>query len=160
MNSALAPLPFYFSKGPLKLDFLETYLTTYFGIRQFKSTSAMRVIYFLKMFKIESKLRKCKKKKEKSGYIFGFWENGISKRSNKFPLVRREYMSLAVNGLTKSPKIMHIIKRNFFQLNCIDRNQSKSSFEQYFCPFTMSLFEVSSERGFFRHLPNHVFRSP
>ena len=46
------------------LTILETYLTTNFGIRQFKSTSAMRVIYFLKMFKIESKLRNCKKKKK------------------------------------------------------------------------------------------------
>ena len=53
------------SKGPLKQHFLDIYLTTFFGVLKFKHTSAMRVIFFLKMFKIESKFRKCKKKKKK-----------------------------------------------------------------------------------------------
>ena len=31
----------------------------------------------------------------------------------------REYLSSAVNVLTNSPNMFHIIKRDFFQLNCL-----------------------------------------
>ena len=51
--------------GLLKLDFSDIDLTTYFGVPKFKNTSAMTVIFFLKMFKIESRFRKRKKKKKK-----------------------------------------------------------------------------------------------
>ena len=51
----------YFLKGRLKRDFLGIYLETFFGNRKFKNPSAMSVIFFLKMFKIESKFRKSKK---------------------------------------------------------------------------------------------------
>ena len=37
------------------------YLTTHFRGRKFENTSAMRVIYCLKIFEIECKFRKCKK---------------------------------------------------------------------------------------------------
>ena len=47
-----AQLPCCFSKGPLKKDFLNIYLITFFGVRNFGNTSAMRVIFFLKIFKI------------------------------------------------------------------------------------------------------------
>ena len=60
-NSGLAHLPSYLSKGPLKGDFVDIYLTTFFGVGQFKNTSPMRINFFLKMFKIEFKFRKCKK---------------------------------------------------------------------------------------------------
>ena len=40
------------SKGPLKLHFLDNYLPTFFGVRNFGNTSAMRVIFLKKMFKI------------------------------------------------------------------------------------------------------------
>ena len=55
-----ARLPCYLPNSPLKHDFLDIYLTTLFGVRKFKNTSAMRLIYFLKMFKIEPRFRKCK----------------------------------------------------------------------------------------------------
>ena len=64
LNSVSARLPCYLSKRPLKRDFLDIYLTTSFGVPKFKNTSAMRVIFFLKMFKIESKFTKCKKNLE------------------------------------------------------------------------------------------------
>ena len=41
-------LPCYLSKGPIKRDFLDIYLTTFFGVCKFKNTSDMRVILFLK----------------------------------------------------------------------------------------------------------------
>ena len=56
------------SFGPLTmlLDFLDIYLTTSFEDRKFKNTSAMKVIFFLK---IESKFRKWEKKKEKIFFV-------------------------------------------------------------------------------------------
>ena len=46
------PLTCCFSKGSLKREFLESYFATYFGIRNFGNTSAMSIIFSLKMFKI------------------------------------------------------------------------------------------------------------
>ena len=48
-------------KGPLKRDCLDIYLTMPFGLRKFINTSAMRVIHFLKIFKIQCKFTKWKK---------------------------------------------------------------------------------------------------
>ena len=53
-NSASTRLPSYLWNGPLKRDFLDIYITTFFGVRKFQNTSALRVIFSLKMFKIES----------------------------------------------------------------------------------------------------------
>ena len=61
-NCFSARLPYYLLKGPLKRDFLDIYLTTYFAVRKFKNTSDVRVILFLKMFRNESNFKKCKKK--------------------------------------------------------------------------------------------------
>ena len=69
LNSVLARLRCYTSKDPLKRDFLVVYLTTFFAVRKFKNTSAMRVIFFSKMFEIESKFRKCKKNLEKKFFV-------------------------------------------------------------------------------------------
>ena len=55
--------------GPLKQDFLDSYLTTYFGVGKFKNISAMRVIFFMKALQIKSKFRKCKKKNQKKNVI-------------------------------------------------------------------------------------------
>ena len=70
MTSVSARFPCYVLKGPLKRDILENFLSTFFRGRKFKNTSAMRVIVFLKMFKIESKFTKCKKKKKKKQKLF------------------------------------------------------------------------------------------
>ena len=146
----------------LKWNFLNIYLTVIFGIRKFQNTSAMRVIFFLKMFKIEFKFWKCK---ENSKIIFCFWDNCIWKCCNKLHLLTRKYMSLAVNGLANSSKILHIAQRNFINLNSLSHrpiNMVKVlsfRFEQCIGLFTMLLLKGSSEMGLFRHLSNHVFRS-
>ena len=62
LNSDSACFPSYLSKGPLKRQFLGTYLTTYFEVRKFKNTSPVTIALFLKIFKIKFKFRKCKKK--------------------------------------------------------------------------------------------------
>ena len=87
---------------PPKGEFLDIYVTTFFGVPKFKNTSAVRVILFFKMFKIESIFRKCLEKLENR---FRFWDNLIWKCCNKLPLLGREYLSFAVNGLKKSQKI-------------------------------------------------------
>ena len=46
------PLTCCFSKGSLKREILDSYLVTYFGIRNFGNSSAMSFIFSLKMFKI------------------------------------------------------------------------------------------------------------
>ena len=51
-TTVLSHLPCCLSKGPLKRDFLDIYLTTLFGIRNLGNTSAMRVVFFLKVYKI------------------------------------------------------------------------------------------------------------
>ena len=74
LNSVLAGLAYYLSKVPLKSNFLDIYLITLFGLPQLKNTSPMRIIFFFKMFKIESKFTKCKKTKKKNKKLFFFSE--------------------------------------------------------------------------------------
>ena len=62
-----ARLSCYLSNNPLKGHILDIYLTTFCGVRKFKNTSAMAIIFFLKMFKIESKFRKCNMQSLKYG---------------------------------------------------------------------------------------------
>ena len=114
------PFSMLLVEGPLRLDFLDIYLTTFFGFPKFKNTSAMRIIFFLKMFKIKSKFRKWKKVSE---FIFRYWHNCIWKCSYKFLLIRREYLLPALNGFTNSPEISNITQRDFFKLNCFHKDQ-------------------------------------
>ena len=51
-NSVCAHLPCCLSKGAMKQDFLDLHLTTFFEVRNFENTSAMRVNFFFKMCKI------------------------------------------------------------------------------------------------------------
>ena len=69
----------YLSKGSLKRDFLDIYLTTSFGVSKLKNTLAMRVIFFSICSKLNLNLLngKCKKiknkikKMEKIFFVFG-----------------------------------------------------------------------------------------
>ena len=54
-------MPCCLLKGPLKYDFLDNYVTTFFGGLNFENTSAIRVI----KFKLDLKNAKKKKKKKK-----------------------------------------------------------------------------------------------
>ena len=51
-QESLGPFTFLFWKGPLKQDFLDIDLTSLFEVRNVGNTSAMRVIFFLRMLKI------------------------------------------------------------------------------------------------------------
>ena len=47
----------------------------------------------------------------------------IPKCCNNLHLLRRKHLSWAVNGLTKSPKILHITERGLLNPNCVHRVQ-------------------------------------
>ena len=166
MNSVSARLSRHFSKRPLKWDFLDIYLTTFFRELRLKNTSAVKVIFYFKMFNIEFKFRKLKKKKNKKKTFFCFWDNFIWKCSYKFSLWRREYLLSAVNGLTNSRKILQYHSERHFQPELLAEESinmvkiQSFRFQQCFRPFIMLLLEMSSKMGLFRHLSNHVFRSP
>ena len=155
--------PCYLSKGPLKRDILDIYLTTFLGVCKIKNTSAMRVIFLLEIFKIKFNFWKCEKKVEN---IFCFWESCISKCCYKLSLLTRKYLLLAVNGLTNSPKILHITQRDFFNLNFLQRDESTckrcclSLLNSVLAGLPFYLSKGLLETGHFWHLSNHVFRSP
>ena len=50
--------------------------------------------------------------------MFCLWENCISIGCIKLSLLRREDLSMALNMLTNRIKILHIINRDFLQVNC------------------------------------------
>ena len=89
---------------------LKKSLSMFFGVHKFKITSVRRVICVLGMFKMKSKFRKCKKKLPKS---FFWWDNCFSICCYKLCLLRRKYLSSAVNGLANSRNILHIIRETF-----------------------------------------------
>ena len=117
------PFLCYLWKGPLKRDFLDIYLTTFFGVPKFKNPSAVRVIFFWKWSNLNINSENAKKKKKHSENTFPFLDNYLWKCCNKLPLLRREYLWSEVSGLNNSPKILHIIKRDFFNLNCPHSDQ-------------------------------------
>ena len=98
-------------KGIFQQRFLDIYLTTFFGVCKFGNTFAMSVIFFLKVLKISSIFQIFRRK---LGKKFFFWDNCIWNGCVKLSLLRREYLSSAVNVLTNSVKIFHITKRDFW----------------------------------------------
>ena len=55
--------------------------------------------------------------------IFSFWDNCIWIGIVKLSLLRTGYFSSVANVLTSSPKIWHVNKRDFLQLNCLSSDQ-------------------------------------
>ena len=55
--------------------------------------------------------------------VFCFCDNSIWIGSVKLPLLRREYLSSAVNVLRNSLKILHSTNLDFFQLNYVQSDQ-------------------------------------
>ena len=53
LQQCFGPFTMLLVEGPSKRVFLDIYLSTFFRVRKFKNTSAMRVIFFLKMCQIE-----------------------------------------------------------------------------------------------------------
>ena len=123
----------YFLKDPLKRVLLDIYLTTFSGVRKLKNTWARILIFVWKCGKLNLNLENKKKRKK----FFSFWDKCIWKCCNKLPLLRRQLLSSAVNELKNSPKILHIIKRYFFNPNCVHRinKYGKGAFVQLWTTF-------------------------
>ena len=68
-QQCFGPFTMLLVEGSSERDFLDIYLTTFFGVRKFKNTSAMRVIFLFKMLKIESRSRKCENKMQKKSFL-------------------------------------------------------------------------------------------
>ena len=85
-----------------------------FGVCNFRNTKAMRVMFFFKRFRISAWLQKSRKRLRKT---FFFTDNCIWIGIVKLLLLRTGYLSSASIALTSSPKIWHVKKRDFFQLN-------------------------------------------
>ena len=113
-NSAWAHWPYCLSEGPLKRDFLDIYLTTF-------SESVISEIKKLCGSSFFSKCSKCNlnfKNAEKNiENFFCFLENCIWIGTVQFSLLRTGYFSTSANVLTSSTKILHVNKRDFFQIH-------------------------------------------
>ena len=118
--SVLGRFSCYLWRGPLKQDLLDICLTTYFGALIFGNTWIMRVIFFRKYSKFNVDSENPQKNWEKSDC---FWDKCIWICCVKFPLLRREYLSSAVNVLTNILNISHVTKRDSFQLNYLHNDQ-------------------------------------
>ena len=103
--------------------FLDIYLTTFFRVRKFNNTFKLwRQSFFWKISKLNRNLENGKKNLE---HIFRSLDDWIIKRCHKLFLLRRKYLLSNVNGLTNSPRILPIIPRNFLNLNCLQRDESR-----------------------------------
>ena len=77
-------------------------------------------IFLKKTWKLNLDFENAEKSWEKD---FFFRDMSIWRSSNKMFLLRREYLSSAVNWLSNNLQIVHITKRDFFQLDCFQSGQ-------------------------------------
>ena len=68
-QQSLGPFAMFFLKRPLKRHFTDIYLLTFFGDGHLGNTSAMRVIFFLKMCKIQCRFQKVHRKIQKKFFV-------------------------------------------------------------------------------------------
>ena len=83
-------------------------------IKDFGNTKSMRIIFFPKYSKFNIDFKNAARNWEK---VFCFWDNYILFRIDKLSLLRTGYFSTATNVFRSSPKISHVNKRDFCQLN-------------------------------------------
>ena len=76
--------------------------------------------FFLKCSKFNADIENATKNWEKA---FCFWDNCVQIGCVKLSLLRREYLSSAVNVLTNSYKALHLTKTDFFRLNYLPNDQ-------------------------------------
>ena len=109
-----APFTMFLVKGSSETG-LFRHLSNRFSLSVFaKNHKLSRSYYFLKCSKLELHVKNAVKISQKR---FFFWDNSIWIGCVKFSLLRTEYLSSVVNVLTANPKMLHITKRDFFQLN-------------------------------------------
>ena len=95
-------------------------------------------IFYFRTLESSCRYRKCQKKKKKTApKSFGFSDNFSWIGNGKFSLLLRKYSLLAVNVLTRSPKISDLIKKIFFELTLaqIDEKIESKYFSAYIWGF-------------------------
>ena len=91
-----------------------------FGVHKFRKTKSIRVIFFSRCLKFDLDFKNAAKNCEK---FFWFSDIFIWIGIFKLFLLRTRYFSSAASVLTSTPKISHVNKRDFFQLNWLDSDQ-------------------------------------
>ena len=91
-----------------------------FGVCNFEKTKSMRIIFLSKYLKLHVDFKNAAKNWEK---MFFLWDNCIWIGTVKLSLLRTGYFSSARNMLTRRPKVLHVNKADFFQLNWIESDQ-------------------------------------
>ena len=110
LQQCLVPLTCYLSKGRMRGEFLEIWLTTFFGVLDFGNTSAMRVTSFWECSQFNLHFKNVEKNSENVSFSeISFIGNGCLKLS----LLRGEHLSSAVNILTNIINTLHITKGFF-----------------------------------------------
>ena len=150
----LVPLTCVFRNCPLKEEFLEIWLTTFFGLRNFGNTSARTVIFLWKCLKFNLAF-----KIEETNWenVFCFWDYCIWTGGVELSLLRREYLSSTGNILTNILKTLHITREifsNWINLTVINK-YGKGRVVQI-----STVFRPPYMLRLFRDLMNNVFRSP
>ena len=110
-NRSWTRLPYCLLEDPLKLDFLDIYLSTIWESVTSKIHNLWGSSFYWKYLKFNLDLRKWTINSEKD---FCFWGNCIWIGIVKLSLLRTGFFSSAANLLTSSPKIFHVSKRGFF----------------------------------------------
>ena len=128
-----------------------------FGVRNFRNTKFLRIIFFSsKCSRFNVDFKNAEKNREK---VSCFWDICISIGIVKFSLLRTGYLTLAANVLRSSPKILIVNKLTHLPWKWSIKMIKVVScrLQQCYGPFTKLLLDASSETRLFRHLSNHVF---
>ena len=95
-------------------DFLDIYLTTFSESVISEIQNLWESSFFSRYSKFDQDFKNAAKSWKR---VFCFWEKYIWIGIVKLSPLRAGYFSSAANVLTSSPKILHVNKRHFFQLN-------------------------------------------
>ena len=110
LNQCLGPFTMSPVEQASQRELLDIYLSTSFVVRSFGNTLAMSVIFLWKCSKLNADSKNAEKNSEK---IFCFWDKCLWIVSIELFILIREYLSSAVNVLTKSLKTFHLFKSDF-----------------------------------------------
>ena len=113
-------LPCCLSKGPLKVDFLDIYLTMFSEYVVSEVQNLWASSFFSKYSKFNVDFRKAKKNLQQ---VPCFQDICIWIGIVKLPLLRTGYFSLTANVLRSSPKIWCVNKTDLFRLTCLGSDQ-------------------------------------
>ena len=113
-HSVWAGLPCCLSKGFLKQDFLDVYLTMFSDSVISEIQKLWGSAFSLKYSKFNLNFKNATKNREK---VVCFWDNSIWIGIVKLSLLRTGHFSSRANVLTSNPKIWHVNKRGFFEHN-------------------------------------------